>query len=371
MPLQFYGMHVGHLIYGASWPTMPFGTWRIWDAYVDWKQLEPAQNVYNWSTLDMYIALAQQKHIEVILELGQTPQWATARPNDADNGAVAEPSNDKYWTDYCTAVATRYKGKIAYYEVWNEANSPTYWSGTPAKLVQLTAEASKAIKAADPAAKIISPSISRATADMLPWVKSLLALGMGSSVDVIGAHFYSLGMTPEVIPGQAAGLQALLQQYGLQSKPIFSTEFGWADPTTFANQDEQAGWYIRSVLMGWTGGLQRFMWYAWDNNGWVTLIMSQPDYKTPTKAAAAMVTLEGWTVNKEVSPCVNSSNTWSCDITDSAGDHSRIYWNTTGSATLTPSLTWKPSAVVDMYGNSTNYTGGRLSITDLPVLVRE
>jgi hypothetical protein len=374
MPAGYYGMHVLHLPYGTAWPTTTFGAWRLWDSYVDWKQLEPAANVYSWATLDTYIALAQQKHIDVLLELGQTPQWASARPNEtagSGNGAAAEPSNDQYWINYVTAVATRYKGKIAYYEIWNEANSKSYFSGTPAKLVQLTAEANKAIKAVDPAAKIVSPSISRADSDVLPWLKSLLDAGIGSSVDVIGVHFYSLGKTPEAVLTYTQAVQALLKIYGLTSKPVFCTEIGWASPTTFANEDEQSGWYIRTALMGWTGGVSRLFWYAWDNSNWVTLTMTLSDFKTPTKPAAAMTTLEGWTVGKEVAPCVVSGTTWSCDITDTSGDHSRIYWNTTGSATVTPTLPWRPSAVVDMYGNATKYTGGKLAITDLPVLVRE
>ena len=371
LPQGYYGMHVNHLAYGAGWPTFAFGTWRLWDAYVDWKQLEPSPNVYDWATLDTYIALAQEKKVDVLLELGQTPQWASARPNDTNSGAVAEPSNDQYWINYVTAVATRYKGKIAYYEIWNEANSKNYYTGSPAKLVQLTAEASKAIKTVDPSAKIVSPSINRCQADTLPFFKSLLAAGLGSSVDVIGVHLYSLGLTPEAILPEVQAVQALMKQYGISSKPIISTEFGWAAPNTFPNEDEQSGWLIRSLMMGWTAGVQRFVWYAWDNSNWVTLQMSESDFKTPLKPATAYATLEGWTVNHEVAPCVASGTTWSCDITDMAGDKSRIYWNTSGSASVVPKLNWRPSVTVDMYGTTTPYTGGQLAITDKPLLVRE
>jgi hypothetical protein len=371
MPAGYYGMHVLHLPYGTAWPATKFGTWRLWDAGVDWKQLEPAAGVYNWTTLDTYMALAKQKQIDVLLELGQTPQWASARPNDTGQGAIAEPSNDQYWIDYVTAVVTRYKGQIKYYEVWNEASSATYWDGTPAKLVQLTAEAYKVIKTIDPNATVVSPSLPTVDTPRIAWENSLFAAGMGNYVDAIGVHLYALGKTPEAVLTEAQSLQALMKTYSLSSKPILCTEFGWANPNTFASQDEQSGWYIRSTLMGWTAGVQRFIWYAWDNSNWVTLTMTMPDFVTPTKPSIAMATLEGWTINHEVAPCVNNSNTWSCDITDQAGDHSRIYWNTTGSATVNLQLNWRPSATIDMYGNKTPFSGLTLKVTDLPVLLIE
>ena len=376
LPPGYYGLHMLHLQYGAAWPSIKFGTWRLWDAGVDWRDLQPKAGVYTWQTLDTYVALAQQQGIDVILELGQTPQWASARPNETaatGNGAAAEPTSNALWTSYVTAVATRYKGKIAFYEVWNEADSKTYWTGTPAEIVTLTALASKAIKTIDPNAKIIGPSISSAAPTPVAFLKSMLDVGLGNSIDVFGVHFYVLGKTPEAILPAVQAVQALTAQYNLAAKPIFNTEFGWAAPTTFNNADDQSAYLMRSLLVGWGAGLGRFMWYAWDNNGWVTVTMTLPDYKTPTPPAKAYVTLEGWTQGKEVSRCAPASpaTTWSCDITDLSGDHSRIYWTTTGTAQLTPSLTWKPAHSVDMYGNVTNYAGGSLTISTHPLLIKE
>ena len=53
-------------------------------------------------------------------------------------GAPAEPKDVKDWINYLQTVATRYRGKIFNYEIWNEPNDPQYFSGTIPKLVQLT-----------------------------------------------------------------------------------------------------------------------------------------------------------------------------------------------------------------------------------------
>ncbi len=377
LPPGYYGLHLLHLQYGTAWPAIKFGTWRLWDSGVDWRDLQPSAGVYKWQTLDTYVALAHQQGIDLILELGQTPTWASARPTEADAygaGAAAEPTSNTLWTNYVTAVATRYKGKIAYYEVWNEADTKSTFTGTPATLVQLTALASKAIKSADPNAKIISPSMSGAGPTQIAFLKSLFDLGLGNSIDVIGIHFYVFGKTPEAILPAVQSVQAAAHQYNLDAKPIFNTEFGWANPTTFNTQDDQSGYLMRSLLVGWGAGLSRFAWYAWDNTNWVTLQMTQADFVTPTPPAKAFTTLEGWTQGKEVSRCApiaTGATTWSCDITDLSGDHSRIYWNTAGPAQLTPSLSWKPAHQVDMYGNVSAYSGGVLSISTHPLLIKE
>jgi len=376
MPPGYYGLHVLHLAYGTAWPSIKFGTWRLWDSGVTWANLEPKSGVYNWQTLDAFVALAHQQGTDVILELGQTPQWASSEPNQAGacgNGAAAPPTSNTLWTNYVTAVATRYKGRIAYYEVWNEVDGQNYWTGTPAEMVQLTALAAKAIKATDPNAKIIGPSISGAGPSQVAYLKSMLQLGLGSSIDVIAAHFYVLGKTPEAILPAVQAVQAAAAQYNLSAKPIFNTEFGWAAPTTFNNEDDQSGYLMRSLLVGWGAGLSRFMWYAWDNSNWVTLTMTEPDFKTETPPAKAYSTLEGWTQGKEVSRCAagTPSTTWSCDITDLSGDHSRIYWSTSGDTQVKPSLSWKPTHQVDMYGDTSTYTGGSLTISAHPILITE
>ena len=125
-------------------------------------------------------------------------------------------------------------------------------------------------------------------------------------------------------------MQALAHQYKFDAKPIFNTEFGWAAPNTFNNSDDQSGYLMRSMLVGWGAGLGRFMWYAWDNSNWVTVQMTLADFKTPTPVAKAYVTLEGWTQGKEVSRCAAGTPATVPglgDITDMSGDHSRIYWS--------------------------------------------
>jgi len=89
-------MHITSAADGTPWPVVPFGTWRLWDAYVTWKDLEPSKGIWNFAKLDALVSLAAQHNVEIILPLALTPQWASGRPNEPSAytpGAAAEPSS--------------------------------------------------------------------------------------------------------------------------------------------------------------------------------------------------------------------------------------------------------------------------------------
>ena len=97
------------------------------------------------------------------LVLGLTPQWAARNPGAGDPrwgaGSASPPANIEYWKTYVRAVANRYGGRIAGYELWNEANLTTFWQGSPSELFAMAQSAYDIIKAANPNAVVAAPSI--------------------------------------------------------------------------------------------------------------------------------------------------------------------------------------------------------------------
>ena len=246
---RYFGMHITNAAGGTPWPVVPFGTWRLWDAYVTWKDIEPSKATWNFTKLDALVSLAEQHNVEVVLPLALTPQWASARPNEPSAytpGAAAEPSSIQDWIDYVQAVTTRYKGKIAYYEMWNEANLTATWTGTPAELVVLQQAAYSVIKSNDPNAQLISANL--VSDSGLPYMENLLKLGYAGSADIIGYHLYVSPKMPEAIAPLATKIFSLLKQYGV-SKPVWNTETGWLPGCTFASEDQQAAVAVRALLV--------------------------------------------------------------------------------------------------------------------------
>ncbi len=141
----------------------PGAMYRMWDLKVAWRDVNPQQGVFDWSILDRRIALVESWGGRPFLVLGLTPQWAAQNPGAGDPrwgaGSASPPTIIGYWNDYVRAVAGRYGGRIAGYELWNEANLTTFWQGSASELFAMAQSAYDIIKTSNPNAVVAAPSI--------------------------------------------------------------------------------------------------------------------------------------------------------------------------------------------------------------------
>jgi hypothetical protein len=90
---------------------------------------------------------------------GRTP---TSGANLQFVDAPPAPEFMDEWGEFCGAVAGRYPGRIAAYQIWNEPNLSREWGNSapdPAGYVELLHVCSEAIRAADPDAILISAGL--------------------------------------------------------------------------------------------------------------------------------------------------------------------------------------------------------------------
>ncbi|PIX97174.1 MAG: hypothetical protein COZ24_06665 [Hydrogenophilales bacterium CG_4_10_14_3_um_filter_63_21] len=261
MPDSYFGMHIHRAVLPqpwlpnsdklTPWPAVEFGSWRLWDAYVAWPSLEPEKGKWNFATLDKYVAMAKLTGVDPLMPLGLIPAWASARPDEPSGyrpGNAAEPRDIEAWRNYVRTVATRYKGRIRAYELWNEVNIKHFYSGNPEKLVELARVAYETLKAVDPEIIVVSPSVVGAGGH-LKWLDDYLAKGGGQYADVISYHFYVPKDAPEAMLPLIRQVQAIMRKHKQDHKPLWNTETGW----WIANTDgtpEDAG------IVG--GGQERF-----------------------------------------------------------------------------------------------------------------
>ena len=79
VPASFFGMHIHHAGGATPWPEVPFAEWRLWDAGVAWPSIEPRRGQWQFAELDRYVDLAQHAGVGLLLPLGLSPGWASAR----------------------------------------------------------------------------------------------------------------------------------------------------------------------------------------------------------------------------------------------------------------------------------------------------
>jgi hypothetical protein len=351
IPASLFGMHIHRIGAGTPWPAVPIAGWRLWDAHVTWPDLEPVRGQWRFGNLDKYLSAAEGHHAEVLLVLGLSPQWASARPDEHSvygPGRAAEPNDLNDWRDYVTAVVTHCGTRVRAYEIWNEPNLKPFWSGSTDQLVILTREAAQIIRSINPQALIVSPS---ATASYgTKWLAEFLNKGGGQYVDVIGYHFYVNPEPPEAMVPIIQQIRQIMATNGADSKPLWDTEVGWSKPKPFLSEDLAAAYLARAYILNWAAGVQRLYWYAWDNHAWVTLQTVEDDNQTLKSAGQAYGLIQKWLVGARMDSCnQDADHTWNCEF-DRNGSMQWIIWNPDETKPFAIPASWHANYITALLG---------------------
>lgn len=277
----FFGVHMHRSDRGTSWPAVPFGSWRLWDANVTWADLEPKPGAWDFRRLDRYVAMAAITHTEVVLPLGMTPRWASANPDGPSGygpGQAAPPVDTNAWREYVDTVARRYKGRVRYFEMWNEVNLTSFYTGSIDRLIELQRVAYAVIKGVDAENRLVSASFTGNTSDEVYKFSNYLRQGGAAAADIVSYHLYSPKVHPEAVVPLVEALRKAMKAAGAEGKPLWDTESGYAirrDPSRvrpawmssdWLQLDEQTGaafWMIGYALKAQLGVARAFH-YSWD-----------------------------------------------------------------------------------------------------------
>jgi len=321
----------------ATLPAVSLGVVRIWDDGSTWARLEPSPGQWRFTNLDKQVAQARSEGAEVLYVLGQTPTWASSNPDVSDiygKGAPAMPIDLQDWKQYVATIATRYKGRIGAYEVWDEADASTFW-GTPQQMLQLATIAYRTIKAIDPGATVLTPSF---TQNSLTdgWLARYLAAGGAKVADAFAGHAY-----PNDSWGAAQYLLAYreaLRKAGTDL-PIWMTEVGYSGYTSAGQPlftSAEARTLVAQTMMYLAElGASRSIWYGANTNDmWLSL--GEQGYP---QDGGAYKTMTGWLAGSVPDGCGNiMSGSYSglaaCYITRPGGTVGEIVFDLGGSLTM-------------------------------------
>ncbi|HKT88392.1 MAG TPA: hypothetical protein VJQ59_08145 [Candidatus Sulfotelmatobacter sp.] len=367
-----------------------FGTWpptdgqhqiatlggiRLWDDKVKWAQIETSKGVYDWSEMDKWISKAQAQNADVLYTIGDTPKWAGSIPKGSPCGPSGSYScsaptdvktdgtgSDTYFSDFITALVKRYKGQIAYYELWNEPDCKCFWSGTTAQIVRMGADAASIIRSIDSNAKILSPSAHGPT--MKSWFDDYVAAGGAANFDIVNAHLRGTNSTnkdPEAFLTMYDDVTAETQKRNLTKLPIWDDEHG-IKKDQLTDHDELAGYVARSIILRAGVGLQRQYVYTWDQ--------SSPYGLQGNESGTAWDVVAGWLIGHTISPCTASGTVYTCTL-----DNGLIVWDTAQSCKsgtcTTSKYTYSKTYTkqTDISGTKTSMSGSTVKIGYKPILL--
>ncbi len=197
-----------------------------------------------WAKYDNIVDLAQQHGLSIIARLEAPPKWAQSTPGD-----FAPPANLNDFGDYVAAVASRYKGRITHYQIWNEPNNYPEWGEqavNPEDFTKLLCTAYRRIKEVDPNAQVLAPALSP-TISLDPgpgpgtglndfiYLQRMYDAGAGQCFDIMSAQGYGLFSGPtdrrlrprDVNFSRPMYIRDLMVQNGDARKPVWISEMNW------------------------------------------------------------------------------------------------------------------------------------------------
>lgn len=259
----------------------PFGVaWaRIWDIGCHWGAIHTGVDQYDFTKLDKVVDRMTSQGMKIVYAIGGTPVWLSKDPSDTTAapwmgpGSNHMPTSNDEFNKFAYQLVTRYKGRIAAYEVWNEPQLREflypYDAETLDQLAVITARFYKNAKTWDPACLVLGASIlpRASSGGMTRATKYLTALKNHAwPIDYATCHIY-----PVVGEGGVAWVNYLkevrtkLTELGAP-KPnapwVTETMFNLLgpDPGDVATDTWIKGAYSGSANLG----VSKIFWYAWN-----------------------------------------------------------------------------------------------------------
>jgi len=244
-----------------------------------WDLTEPEMGgSYDWTITDDNIKSAIRWGLEPVVLIIGTPTWVS-EISETDVRFLVERGIGNFkgivqpkqrylgrYTRWVRSLARRYKGRVHYYEYWNEPDGMGWpiiirdrsgrpvdvqWGGNVTAYAVFLEATYLAIKKVDPSAQVAVGGLESKT----EFLESLYRMGKGRYFDAVCIHPYGggeeMGHGP---PGEALNydwiddIRRTMDSFGDREKPIWVTEYGWKASTSNASQVECKSRYLSESL---------------------------------------------------------------------------------------------------------------------------
>lgn len=270
-----------------------------------------------WEKYDHIVSLAEKYGLEILVRLSSPPAWSRA---DGDaRGAFGPPDDANDFADFAQAVAERYRGRLRYYQIWNEPNIFPEWGDQPADpeaYTQLLCAAYARLKAVDPDIVVVAAPLAptnplglvngasnnAAELNDFVYLQRMYHAGAAKCFDVMSVQGYGLGSGPtdrrlrplQFNYARNLFIRDLMVKNGDAHKAIWIAEVNWNAapehiPSIFGRvtEEQQARYaplaYARAQSeWPWVGA--NFFWFfkrasdAEKDQAWYYFRMAEPDF---------------------------------------------------------------------------------------------
>ena len=224
---------------------------------IRWDDVEITKGKYQIPSCVMeFVDKANASGMEVLLELAYNNSLYSG---ETATGVIpVTTENINAYCEYVRFVVKELKGKVKYFEVWNEPNHESFNknNATAAQYVELLKKAYGIIKYENPEAVVISGSVAGASG-AANYVKEMVAAGALNYMDVFGVHPYCCWSGAIVDERDsldyASELDVLINECGV-NKDIWITEVGYTThypgngESDYYTEDEKGAYNVRTII---------------------------------------------------------------------------------------------------------------------------
>ncbi len=218
--------------------------------FATWPDLEPSRGSFSPFWLNYYDQLFRSlpAKTKVIVDVVNSPSWETGSSDEH-----TPPANANDYGAFVGYLAGRWGSRVAAYEIWNEEDSPAWWTGAPnpAAYAQLLKATYPVIKAAEPKATVVLGGL---TGNDYPFLEGVYAAGGKGSFDAVGVHTdtacdvaspyeFLRGAGGRMVPDSFLAYREVhaVEVANGDDAPIWMTELSWRTTTATCPEGAWAG----------------------------------------------------------------------------------------------------------------------------------
>lgn len=250
--------------YGLAVEAMKFAGVKLLRIDAFWDSIQPAENTWNFQRMDKLVGDMQKNGITLNVILHPNPRWA-APPEHRKNywdWSRCRPRPGAYRT-FAQKMAERYRGKVSFWEIWNEADLICKSIITDREYAEVLKEGAEGIRKGDHGAWIATcgfASISHPRSQ-----KNFQRNVLRDAKGFYDIHaFHQHGGFPEFASVIDNEFLPMRKELGV-TEPWFANET--ALTSAGGTERVQAITVFKKILFAWSRGSVSYNWYNLRNKG--------------------------------------------------------------------------------------------------------
>ena len=241
---------------------------RIMRVDFHWHRVQPAPDSWTFDHFDAYMDAANAHNMNVLALLVFDNNAVEQSPEGIERNMYIAPEDVPLFLEYVRRIVTRYRDRVHAWEIWNEADMPRFWTGTPEEFCDLARRTADTVREVHPDARLLGTAMTSPLGVWAaPQIEGLHTAGALDKVDHPTMHTYL--SDPRGYYNEFLRVQNAAAKHGHPGS-VWITELGDPDGGVYpwrASPDLLAEHVIKAYTIATSVGIEKLIWYCYKDGG--------------------------------------------------------------------------------------------------------